>query len=178
MAEPYLGEIRIFGFNFAPLNFAFCDGQLLPISQYSALFSILGTTYGGDGIVNFALPNFQGRAPMHWGNGIGLTPRTIGEVLGSPNVTLTVNEIPAHNHIVTAAVQSSADESVNTPTNQTWLGSSDPGFSYSDTAVLPNTYFAAQAIGVTGGSQPHDNMQPYLVMNFCIAVNGIPPSRN
>jgi microcystin-dependent protein len=178
MAEPYIGEIRIFGFSFATRGWAFCDGQLLPISQYSALFSILGTTFGGNGQTTFALPNMQGNAPMHWGTGPGLTPRTIGEVLGTPSVTLTSQQLPGHSHLfIAAATPGDPTKLVATPTADAQLSSSNPGAVYSST-VTPPASFSPKAIGAAGQSQPHDNLQPLLTVNFCIALFGIFPSRN
>lgn len=179
MSEPYIGEIRIFGFNFAPRGWAFCDGQTIPISQNTALFSILGTVYGGNGTTTFQLPNLQDRAPMHWRDGPGLTPRTLGEVLGSPTVTLTNDQIPSHSHALFGAVVSPANaaQQVSAPTNQAYVSISNPGQAYA-TTNSPPVAFAPQAIGNTGGNQPHENLQPILALNFCIALEGIFPSRN
>lgn len=174
MGTPILGEIRKFGFNFAPRGWAMCNGQLMPISQNTALFSLLGTTYGGDGQSTFALPNLQGRVPIHQGQGTGLSNRVMGEVSGEEAVTLLVGQLPAHNHQAQGSNQGANNPSpagnvwAAEPTGQTAL--------YSNTA--PNTPLAAGAIGTTGGSQPHDNMPPFLVVNFCIALAGIFPSRN
>jgi microcystin-dependent protein len=176
MAEPYIGEIRIFGFNFAPYQWAFCNGQLMQISQNAALFSIIGTTYGGDGQSTFALPNFQDRAAMHWGNGTGLTPRTIGQQLGTPTVTLTSSTMPAHNHMIQVAQYGNASQATGTPSSTTWLGQSNPGKAYSVGTPL-DSQFSPKAIGQSGGSAPHQNLQPLLTMNFCIALYGIFPTR-
>lgn len=178
MSNAYTGEIRIFGFSFAPRNWAFCDGQLIPISQNSALFSILGTVYGGNGTTTFALPNLKDRAAMDWGNGPGLTSRSIGEPLGSETVTLTQQEIPGHNHMLVTAAAISADDSTDTPTSAAWLGQSLGSQMYTDNTAAPETPFAPNAISNNGGSQPHNNMQPLLTMNFCICQYGIFPSRN
>ncbi len=176
MSEPFLGEIRMFGGNFAPRGWALCNGQLLSISQNAALFSLLGTTYGGNGQTNFALPNLQGRVPMHWGQGPGLSPRALGESSGSESVTLLTNQMPAHNHTLSAnnnqgdtfspggAVSASAVDSSQQPLNI-----------YSSTA---NATMAPTAIGLAGGGQPHANMQPYQCVSFIIALQGIFPSRN
>lgn len=168
MSEPFLGEIRTFAGNFAPTGWALCDGRLLPIAQYTALFSLLGTTYGGDGKITFGLPNLQGSAPMHWGDGPGLTPRTIGETGGSSSVTVLVTEMPGHSHLLGAS-QSSA--SALSPTDNV-LG---------DTSLYAGPPYtqalAPQALAPAGGSQPHDNMQPYLALTFIIALQGIFPSR-
>jgi microcystin-dependent protein len=173
--DPYIGEVRAFGFNYAPVGWAFCDGQLLSISQYTALFSILGTTYGGDGVSNFALPNLQNGAPMHWGSGQGLTPRTLGEVLGTNSVTLTAAETPSHNHTIQTAQANAPAQESGTPSGTSWLGNSLPGTAYSDSTAALDSSLAPNAIGVSGGSQPHQNMQPILALNFCIALEGIFP---
>lgn len=173
--DPYIGEVRAFGFNFAPVGWAFCDGQLMSISQNTALFSILGTTYGGDGVSNFALPNLQNSAPMHWGSGLGLTPRTLGEVLGSNTVTVTTAQAPAHTHAMQVAQAGGAAQESGTPSSASWLGNSNPGQAYSDTKAALDSSLAPNAIGVSGGSQPHQNMQPILALNFCIALEGIFP---
>lgn len=177
MAEPYLGEIRIFGFSFTPRGWASCNGQLVSIAQNSALYSVLGTTFGGDGQTTFALPNMQGNAPMEWGSGPTLTPRTIGQVLGEPNVTLIVTEIPSHNHMLYGATTTDATQSVPTPTPLAQLGGGNPGQVYTTTATPP-VAFSPKAIGPAGQSQPHDNLQPMLVLNFCMAMEGLFPSRN
>ncbi len=178
MSSPFLGEIRAFGFSFAPRGWFFCDGQLLQISQYSALFSILGTYYGGNGSTTFALPNLQGRSPMHWGTGPGLTARTLGEVLGESSVTLIAGQMPAHAHsIVGATAATGTSEATNTPASNTYLGPSNPGALYLNPISAPQP-FSPKAMGFQGQSLPHDNMQPYQVLNYCIAWEGIFPSRN
>lgn len=174
MSEPFIGEIRMFGGTFAPRGWAFCNGQLLSIASNTALFSILGTIYGGDGRTTFALPNLQGRMPMHWGNGPGLSPRIIGESAGQENVTLLANQMPAHTHPAKAY---SEKGNTNSPVGKVW--SKDAGVqsaTYSGNA--PNADMAANAIGTAGGSQPHDNMPPYLAVSFIIALQGIFPARN
>ncbi len=165
MSEPYLGEIKIFSFGFAPKGWAECNGQLLPINQNQALFSILGTTYGGDGQQTFALPNLQERVPIHTGNGISL-----GERGGEQAHTLNISELPAHTH---APVGSPNSASTGNPTGNLWASTSSG--SYSST---PNTSMNPASIVAAGSSQPHDNMSPYLVLNFCIALQGIFPSQN
>lgn len=171
MADPFVAEIRIFPFNFAPSSWAFCDGQLLPISQNIALFSLLGTAYGGNGSTTFALPNLQGRAPMCPGAGPGLSPRNLGESGGQQTVTLNTNEIPSHTHTLSAAT---AAASASTPIS-TALAESATLNTSSKTGAQKT--MASDAVGSTGSGQPHNNMQPYLVLNFCIALNGVYPSR-
>jgi microcystin-dependent protein len=178
MSDPFIAEIRAFGFNFAPIGWVFCDGQLLPISQFDAVFALIGTTYGGNGTVNFALPNLMGRAPMDWGSGTGLTPRVIGEPLGTDSVTLTSLQIPSHNHMIVTEAATSTDDQTDTPSVNAWLGSSAGSQMYTDNATTPNVAFAQNAIGVTGGSQPHNNLQPLLVLNFCFSLSGIFPTRS
>lgn len=171
MSEPFLGEIRPTGFNFAPRGWALCNGQLLPISRNTALFSLLGTYYGGDGKVTFALPNLQSRIPLHQGQGPGLTPRTIGEVAGEEAHTLINAEMPMHNHQVNANNEGS---STGRP------GGAVPSVAGSniDAAAGDGTTMNPQMITLAGGNQPHDNMEPYLVINYIIALEGIFPSRN
>lgn len=177
MAEPFIGEIRMFAGNFAPRGWAFCNGQLLPISQHSALFSILGTTYGGDGQTTFALPDLRGRAPMHWGDGPGLTLRRLGESGGSEKVTLTTSEMPAHNHQLSA---SSAHG--DTPAPEGALNATAVDIAQQPLNVYhggtPNATMAPQAIRSAGGGQPHNNMQPFLCVSFIIALEGLYPSRS
>lgn len=178
MAEPYIAEIRIWACNFAPRGWAFCNGQLMSIAQNTALFSLIGTIYGGDGRTTFALPNFQGTTSMHWGNGPGLTTRVIGEMSGEEQVTLLMSEMPQHSHPMfgaTPGAGAGAVEAVNTPSAEAWLGASAPGATY---ATSPNSTLAVQAIGMDGGSLAHNNMQPLLTMNYCIAMEGIFPARN
>jgi microcystin-dependent protein len=176
MSEPFLGEIRMFGGNFAPNGWALCNGQVLSISQNSALFSLLGTTYGGNGQTTFALPNLQGRVPMHWGQGPGLTPRSLGEMSGSETVTLLQNQMPAHTHLANA---NNTDGNSTAPTGNLWANAVDansqPVSSY---GTVANTTMSPQAIGLAGGNQPHENMQPYLCVTFIIALQGIYPSRS
>jgi len=172
MANPFLAEIRIFPFNFAPKGWAFCDGQLLPLSQNTALFSLLGTTYGGDGKSNFALPNMQGNAPMHPGQGPGLSLHDLGETGGSDTVTLLEAEIPAHNHALQADSSDPGED--RTPASEA-LARSTGAALYASSASL--VAFASQALSPAGGNQPHNNMQPYLTLNFCIALQGVYPPR-
>jgi microcystin-dependent protein len=172
MADPFVAEIRIFGFNFAPTGWAFCDGQLLPLSQNTALFSLLGTTYGGDGKSTFALPDLQGSVPMHPGQGPGLSLHDLGETGGSETVTLLQSEIPAHSHSMRAASQDPADVKLVNPNAS--FGLSQEGPLYQDTQ---NTTLAPQALSPAGGDLPHNNMMQYLTLNFCIALQGVFPPR-
>jgi microcystin-dependent protein len=175
MSDQFVGEIRAVGFNFAPVGWALCNGQLLPISQNTALFSLLGTYYGGDGKSNFALPNLQGRAPMHQGNGAGLSPRFIGEMGGETGVTLLTTQIPSHTHSVQNAVASTT----GAPGPTTLFGGGGRG---KDPAYAPagaNTVQMSQsAVGLTGGNLPHNNVPPYVTVNFIIALQGIYPPRS
>ena len=175
--DPFVAEIRIFAGNFAPKGWAFCNGQLLPISQNTALFSLLGTTYGGDGKSTFALPDLQGRAPMFWGQGPGLSLRDLGETGGSQSVTLLQSEIPSHTHQVRGTT--AAGTSTN-PTDGIWAVAGSrraPTSLYSPTAAAGTT-MSPQALAPAGGSQPHNNMPPYLTMNFIIALQGVFPPRS
>ena len=171
MADPFVAEIRIFPFNFAPRGWAWCDGQLLPLSQNTALFSLLGTTYGGNGKSNFALPDLQGRVPMHPGQGPGLSLHDLGETGGSETVTLLESEIPSHSHAMRASY---ADGISQSPVNEllaTGINISQYAPPGALTALSPNTLAPA------GGDQPHNNMMPYLTFYFCIALQGVFPPR-
>lgn len=168
--DPYIGEIRIVGFSFAPIGWALCNGQLLPIAQNTALFNLIGTTYGGDGQTTFGLPDFRGRVPVHQGSGGGLSPRVIGEMAGVETVTLTTNQIPAHNHAV--AVSATLGSSVSPVGNYIAAGDRD---SYAPPGAP--VAMSSNALGSTGSSQPHENRQSFLAMNFIIAVEGIYPSQ-
>jgi microcystin-dependent protein len=172
MADPFVAEIRIFPFNFAPTGWAWCDGQLMPLSQNTALFSLLGTTYGGNGTSNFALPDLQGSAPMHPGQGPGLSLHDLGEMGGSETVTLLASEMPAHNHALAANVIDLAD--TNVPSPNASFAQSASGTLYQTTS---NTQLNPQALAPSGGDQPHNNMMPYLTLNFCIALQGVFPPR-
>jgi len=172
MANPFLAEIRIFPFNFAPKGWAFCDGQILPLSQNTALFSLLGTTYGGDGKSNFALPNMQGNAPMHPGQGPGLSLHDLGETGGSDTVTLLESEMPAHSHGLTASDQEATDQS---PINEMFAGGIGGINLYAAPASI--TQLAGGTLTTAGGAQPHNNLMPYLTLNFCIALQGVFPPR-
>ncbi|RMG77451.1 MAG: phage tail protein [Chloroflexi bacterium] len=171
MSEPFIAEIRIFAGNFAPRGWAFCNGQLLPISQNTALFSLIGTTYGGDGRTTVALPDLRGRAPMHPGRGPGLTSRQLGERGGADAVTLTNAQMPQHHHDITV--------------NITPAAGNNPQGSFFSSTTASNVYappqntspMAQTMVGHTGGNQAHNNMQPYLGINFIIALVGLYPSR-
>jgi microcystin-dependent protein len=171
--DPFVAEIRIFAFNFAPRGWAFCDGQILPLSQNTALFSLLGTTYGGDGRSTFALPNMQGNVPMHPGNGAGLSPRDLGETGGSETVTLLANEVPIHSHGV-VSVPGNLPANTNIPTGNAF-GRATQGNPYAPAANT--TPLSNQTIDIVGNNLPHNNMQPYLTLNFCIAMQGVFPPR-
>ena len=171
MADPFVAEIRIFPFNFAPKGWAWCNGQLLPISQNTALFSLLGTTYGGDGKSTFALPNLEGSAPMHPGQGPGLSLHDLGETGGSETVTLLQSEMPAHSH---AWADSKGDGNDSAPANELFAKGIGIGMYAVPGAI---TQLAPNAITPTGGDQPHNNMMPYLTLNFNIALQGVFPPR-
>lgn len=174
MSDPFVAEIRIFAGNFAPTGWAMCNGQIMPLSQNTALFALLGTMYGGDGKSNFALPNLQGAAPMMWGQGPGLSMRDIGESGGSQNVTLLESEIPAHAHVAQCNIDG---PTASSPTGNTWapVEDSSPAI-YGDASNL--TAMHPAALSVAGSSSPHNNMQPYLCLNFIIALQGIFPPRS
>jgi microcystin-dependent protein len=174
MSDPFVAEIRIFPFNFPPKGWAFCDGQLMPLSQNTALFALLGTYYGGDGKSTFALPNLQGGVPMQTGQGSGLSQRFLGEMSGSETITLLESEMPAHTHFVGAqnnplggVAQPAATATLNRPASGNLFNLANP---------VP-TPMAFQELTPAGGSLPHNNMQPYLTLNFCIALQGVFPPR-
>ncbi len=179
MSEPFVGEIRVWGCNFAPRGWAFCNGGLLPIAENTTLYSVIGTIYGGDGRTSMGLPNLQGRAPMHWGTGPGLSPHNAGELSGVITVPLNETQIPNHDHIVTG-VRSSGTSA--TPSSDLFMGvdrgNSGDNILYLSDTETPNTQLASQALSTAGGTEGHENMQPYLTMNFCIALDGLYPSRN
>ncbi|GJD48288.1 hypothetical protein OPKNFCMD_1005 [Methylobacterium crusticola] len=177
MSEPFLGEIRLFGGNYAPRGWALCNGQLLQISQNTALFAILGTTFGGDGRTTFGLPDLQGRVPVHSGTGAGLPPAALGQRGGATTVTLATPQIPQHTHALSAV---KAPGGLTDPTNAYLTPTNDgqgtvyPSFAATGTTVPMNP----GSVAVSGGSQPHDNMQPYLCVTFIIALEGLYPARN
>ena len=171
--DSIIGEIRMFAGNFAPTGWAFCQGQLLPIAQNQALFSLLGTTYGGDGRTSFALPDLRGRVPVGFGQGLGLSNRVIGEQFGSELVTLNINQMPSHNHTVNAVT---TEGNQNLPTNSLPANTKTLDKEYSDANA--NTTMKATMVNPTGGSQPFGVSQPSLGVNFIIALQGIYPSRN
>jgi microcystin-dependent protein len=172
--NPFVGEIRIFAGNFAPVGWAFCDGQILSIAQNTALFSLLGTNYGGDGVSTYGLPNLQGAAPMHFGQGSGLSPRALGESGGETSVTLIQSSMPSHNHTGNATDNGGSQLS---PASSV---PAKPGMSRGATAYTTGAAtgtMSASALQLRGGSQPHNNMPPYLTLNFIIALNGVYPAR-
>jgi microcystin-dependent protein len=177
MSDQYVGEIRIVGFTFAPKGWATCDGQLLPINQNTALFSLLGTNFGGDGQTTFALPNFQNSAPLFWGNSAGLTPRNIGESGGEQYVTLTQAQIPQHNHPITGNTAAGTQDS---PAAANWarphLGKTPVNAYTANTGS--NVTMNGGALASVGNSQPHNNLSPYLTLLFVIALQGIFPPRS
>jgi microcystin-dependent protein len=173
MADPFVAEIRVFAFNFAPKGWAFCDGQLLPLSQNTALFSLLGTVYGGDGKSTFGLPNLQGSAPMHPGAGPGLSQHFLGETSGTPSVSLLESEIPAHAH----SLMSQAAVGNRTNPLENAIARVQGATAYAPPPGPTAAQLAPEAVALAGGSQPHNNMQPYLTLNVCIALQGVFPQR-
>jgi microcystin-dependent protein len=173
MSEPFVAQIQIFGFNFAPQGWALCQGQILPISQNTALFSLLGTQYGGDGKSNFALPNMQGNIAIGQGQGPGLTSRAVGETGGQQSVTLTSNQLASHTHPATC---NNAVGTVYDPAGEVW--SQDAGGNQEYGSATVSGQMAPNAIMPAGGGQPHNNLQPFVVLNFCIALQGIFPARS
>jgi microcystin-dependent protein len=171
MADPFVSEIRIFPFNFPPTGWAFCDGQLMPISQNTALFSLLGTYYGGDGKSTFALPDLGARVPVNQGQGSGLSDYYLGQAGGDETVTLQQAEMPAHNHALNVVTDTATERQ---PQNQ--LFATGDGVNIYDTQT-PTAQLAATAVGTSGNNQPHNNLQPYLVLNFCLAMQGVFPPR-
>ena len=174
MPEPYLGEIRIFAGNYAPEGWAFCDGQILPVAQNAALFSLFGTTYGGDGQNTFALPDLQGCAPMHWGAGADLTPRRIGETGGDVCARMVPAHLPPHAHTLSANDETAVSA---TPTGNLTAAFDDDAMRLYAAPTNPPAPFAGQALAMAGSSVPHDNVQPYLGLHFIVALKGMFPNR-
>lgn len=173
--EPFIGQVQLFAFNFNPRGWMFCNGQLLSIAQNSALFSLLGTTYGGDGITTFALPDLRGRVPNGQGSGPGLSNYQMGQAAGSEQVTLLQTQMPQHNHLMEVSDQPASQSS---PANHILAVPGVGGEPLSAYGTSPDAIADPRSIGMAGSNQPHQNMQPYLTMNYCIAVEGIFPSRN
>jgi len=175
MADNFLGEIRLFGTNFAPSGWALCNGQLLPLAQNTALFSLLGTNYGGDGRTTFGLPNLQGRIPLSWGQGAGLSSYNIGETGGTPSVTLLTTQLPAHTHPV---VVTPTPGTTSSPANAVFASTSRGKPPAYGPIGSPTVNMSAAAVATAGSSLPHENMPPYLTLTFCIALVGIFPARS
>jgi microcystin-dependent protein len=175
MQDPWLGEIALVAFNFAPVGWAMCNGQLLSIAQNTALFSLLGTTYGGDGQKTFALPDLRSRVPLHFGQGTGLSSYSLGQAVGVESVTLQTQQIPAHTHAYTPQASTTGGTAVS-PAGALWATSATGDTIYRTGAS--NASMAAQSLGQTGGGQPHENRQPTLALNYIIALQGIFPSRS
>jgi len=175
MAQPFVGQILAVGFNFAPVGWLLCNGQTLPIAQYQVLFQLIGTTYGGDGVNTFALPNLSGRVPVNQGQGPGLSPYVLGQIAGSDSVTLIANQVGAHSHSLWASAQAG---STATPGTTVALAQNAQPLVDIYSAAAPNTTMAGSSIGNAGGSQPHENRQPLLAINYIIAFEGIFPSQN
>ena len=176
MSDPFVAEVRIFPFNFAPLGWAQCNGQLLPISQNTALFSLLGTVYGGDGKSTFALPDLQGSVPLHPGQGAGLSERLLGEMSGSEFVTLLDSETPLHTHSVSGANPADFAD-LPDPGPDRVIGKSQNALAYQTNTTSGLVAMAVQSLSITGGGLPHTNLMPYLTLNFCIALQGAFPQR-
>lgn len=179
MSEPFVGEIRLFGFDFNPKTWLPCDGRAVPISNFSALFAVIGVNFGGDGQTSFQLPDLRGRAPIGTGQGNGLSPQSIGQVGGQANVTLTTAQIPSHNHVLNAGTLTPPNPAQNVagPSPSALLGISAPNNIYID-PVTPDSTLSPSSISPNSGDVPHENMQPYVGLNFCIAWAGIFPQRN
>ncbi|HEX7813770.1 phage tail protein [Dyella sp.] len=176
MSTNYIGEIQLFGFNFAPQGWALCQGQTLQISQFSSLYALLGVSYGGNGTSNFQLPNFANRTACSQGQGPGLSQRQVGAATGTDSVALTIDEMPAHNHLVSLYSQADATKRTGMPTNGVYLSNSHNTSTLPYTAPPANSAFAPQALVQTGSGLPHENRQPFLAVNFCIALEGMFPS--
>jgi microcystin-dependent protein len=176
MTEPYFGEVQIFGFNYAPAGWALCNGTTVQLQQFAALFSLIGTTYGGNGTTTFQLPNLVNRVPCSQGTGPGLTQRTVGETFGGNGVSLIQTEMPSHTHTATVYRGGTATTKLSTPTPGAAL--SLPKTVALATGAQPNTTFALNMIGTQGGSTPHENRQPFLALNYCISLQGVFPAFN
>lgn len=178
MSQPFVGEIRSVAFTFAPSGWAFCNGQLLSIAQNTTLFTLIGTTYGGDGVQTFGLPNLQGRAPIHQGNN-GSSTYVIGQNSGQESVALIANQIPSHTHAVNVRTPNASGQPTATPTaGSSYLGTSFPQAYHGETNVQTPIAFSSKALGLAGSSASHENRQPFLVINYVISLFGIFPSRN
>lgn len=177
MTDPYLAEIRMFGGNFAPKGWALCNGQILAISQNTAVFSLLGTSYGGNGTTTFQLPDLQGRSPMHWGNGAGLQTRALGEQGGTESVTLLSTEMPQHSHAISGAAIANSNPG-ETPASNTLFTTSAPNQLYATSLNPGGLTLAPQSITFQGGGQPHNNQQPFLAVTFIFCLSGVFPARN
>lgn len=176
MTDPYLGEIQIFGFDFNPYGWAYCNGATLPLSQNTALFALLATRYGGNGSSTFQLPNFSARAGCEQGTGPGLTPRSLGSTFGEANVTLLSAQIPPHQHAVQAYSQPDQTKKSGTPANGAGLSTMGSSSARPFNSAKPDALFFAGALAPTGGGLAHENRQPYLALNFCIALTGVFPN--
>jgi microcystin-dependent protein len=183
--DSFVGEVRVFGFSFAPLNWASCNGALLPISQHAALFSLIGTYFGGNGTSNFALPNLQGSTPLGVGSGPGLSPRVVGEQVGTRAVTLTAVQSAAHSHSLQVFEEGPVATTTDTPSSSVGVsrllqvtGGGHTNIKTFLSAGNANTTLAPTSVSIAGGTQPHDNTQPWLAMNFCISLSGIFPPRS
>ncbi len=178
MSQPYIAQIAIFGFNFAPRDWSFCNGALVPISQNDALFALIGTTYGGNGVSTFALPNIQDRTVVNAGQGPGLSNYALGQPVGVAEVTLTQDQLPSHSHIANATAAAAQNDYVLPVAQNDWMGQHTVGAGVLFAPAGDGSMFNAQTINTSGGSLPHQNEQPYLGMNYCIALYGIFPARN
>ena len=178
MATPFIGEIKMFGGTFALRNYAFCNGQILGIAQNTALFAILGTTYGGNGTTNFALPNLQGSTPLGAGNGPGLSPYALGQTGGTPTVTVLQTQLPQHTHTAACFSTNPNPAPLPSPAGNVWAVAGGRRVTTSFYTATTNATMNATALPVAGGSQPHNNLQPFLAINFIIGIQGIFPARN
>ncbi len=178
--DPYIGTILMVGFNFAPIGWALCNGQIMSIAQNTALFSLIGTYYGGDGVTNFALPNLQGRVPIHQGQGVGLSPYVLGSIGGTENVTLLTQQMPSHNHLINInnAAGTSPDATNKFQAEAATGDPRNPSLISQFTTSATTGTMAPTTVSMAGGNQPHANIQPYLTINFIIALQGIFPSRS